>query len=237
MSPLPPSLPYRNALIIGAGPGISASLTRRLRAENIPVVIAARNVDKLAALVDETGAIALPVDATQASEVEALFNEADARIGAPEIVIYNASGRVRGPIVELDAAEVGNAIAVSALGAFHAVQQAARRMTSAGKGAILLTGATAGVKGFALSAPFAMGKFALRGLAQSAARELAPKGIHVAHFVIDGGVRADHRPEPADAPDSMLDPDAIAQTYMDVLRQHRSAWAWEIELRPWVEKF
>ena len=110
-------------------------------------------------------------------------------------------------------------------------------MIPAAKGAILLTGATAGVKGFALSAPFAMGKFALRGLAQSAARELAPKGIHVAHFVIDGGVRSDQRADPPDAPDSTLDPDAIAQTYIDVLRQQRSAWAWEIELRPWVEKF
>ncbi|BAO91105.1 SDR family NAD(P)-dependent oxidoreductase [Caballeronia cordobensis] len=231
------TLPYRNALIIGAGPGISGSLTRRLRAQNIPVVIAARNVDKLSALVDETGAIALPVDATDASEMETLFAETEARIGAPEVVIYNASGRVRGPIAELDAAQVEQAVAVTALGAFHAVQQAARRMIPKAHGAILLTGATAGVKGFALSAPFAMGKFALRGLAQSAARELMPKGIHVAHFVIDGGVRSDQRTDPPDAPDSTLDPDAVAQTYIDVLRQHRSAWAWEIELRPWVEKF
>ncbi|SAK67203.1 short chain dehydrogenase/reductase family oxidoreductase [Caballeronia catudaia] len=231
------TLPYRNALIIGAGPGISGSLTRRLRAENIPVIIAARNVDKLSALVDETGAIALPVDASDARAMEALFAETEARIGTPEVVIYNAGGRVRGPIAELDAAEVEQAVAVTALGAFHAVQQAARRMVPKAHGAILLTGATAGVKGFALSAPFAMGKFALRGLAQSAARELMPKGIHVAHFVIDGGVRSAQRTDPPDVPDSMLDPDAIAQTYIDVLRQHRSAWTWEIELRPWVEKF
>jgi NAD(P)-dependent dehydrogenase (short-subunit alcohol dehydrogenase family) len=231
------TLPYRSALVIGAGPGISASVTRRLRAENIPVVIAARNVAKLSSLVDETGAIALPVDASDASAMATLFAETEARIGAPEIVVYNASGRVRGPIAELDAAAVEEAVAVSALGAFHAVQQAARRMMPKNHGAILLTGATAGVKGFALSAPFAMGKFALRGLAQSAARELMPKGIHVAHFVIDGGVRSEHRTEAPDAPDSMLDPDAIAQTYLDVLRQHRSAWAWEIELRPWTEKF
>ncbi|MDR5782645.1 SDR family NAD(P)-dependent oxidoreductase [Caballeronia sp. LZ065] len=228
--------PYRSALIVGAGAGISASLTRRLRAENIPVVIAARNVDKLASLVDETGAVALPADAADASQIDALFSETEARIGAPEIVVYNASGRVRGPLAELDAAEVERAVAVSALGAFHVVQQAARRMTPAGRGAILLTGATAGVKGFALSAPFAMGKFALRGLAQSAARELMPNGIHVAHFVIDGGVRGSH-PEASGAPDSLLDPDAIAQSYIDVLRQHRSAWTWELELRPWVEKF
>ncbi|HEY4144380.1 SDR family NAD(P)-dependent oxidoreductase [Pinirhizobacter sp.] len=226
-------IPYRSALIIGAGPGISGSLTRLLRTAGIPVAIAARHIDKLTPLVEETGAIALAADASDASQVERLFAETDARIGAPELVIYNASGRVRGPIVELDPTEVEQAVAVSALGAFYAVQQAAKRMLPAGKGAILLTGATAGIKGFALSAPFAMGKFALRGLAQSAARELAPKGIHVAHIVIDGVVRG----ERADPSDSTLDPDAIAQSYIDLLRQHRSAWSWELEVRPWVEKF
>jgi len=230
-------IPYRSALIIGAGPGISASVTRMLRAADIPVVIAARRTDKLDALVEQTGAIALAVDASDASQVEKLFLETEARIGAPEIVIYNASGRVRGPIAEIDPAEVERAVAVSALGAFYAVQQAAKRMVPAGMGAILLTGATAGVKGFALSSAFAMGKFALRGLAQSAARELAPKGIHVAHIVVDGGVRAEHRADPPDSPDSTLHPDAIAHTYIDLLRQHRSAWSWEIEVRPWVEKF
>jgi NAD(P)-dependent dehydrogenase (short-subunit alcohol dehydrogenase family) len=114
------------------------------------------------------------------------------------------------------------------------VQQAARRMLPHGRGAILLTGATAGVKGFARSAPFAMGKFALRGLAQSAAREFGPHGIHVAHFVIDGGVRSATRP---DASDNTLDPDAIAQTYLDVLAQPRSAWTQEVDLRPWAETF
>ncbi|HEY2048926.1 MAG TPA: SDR family NAD(P)-dependent oxidoreductase [Caulobacteraceae bacterium] len=230
-------IPYRSALIIGAGPGISASLARLLRATGMPVVVAARRVDKLEALAAETGVIALPVDASDASQVARLFAETDARIGAPEIVVYNASGRSRGPITELDPVEVEKAVAVSALGAFYAVREAARRMAPAGKGAILLTGATASVKGFALSTPFAMGKFALRGRAQCAARELAPQGIHVAHVVVDGGVRAERRPDPADRPDSTLDPDAIAQSYVDLLRQHRSAWSWEIEVRPWVEKF
>ena len=230
-------IPYRSALIIGAGPGISGSITRLLRAADIPVVVAARNIERLKPLTDETGAIALPVDASDAGQIERLFSETDAHIGAPELVIYNASGRVRGPIAELDPKEVEQAVAVSALGAFYTVQQAARRMLPNNKGAILLTGATAGVKGFALSAPFAMGKFALRGLAQSAARELAPQGIHVAHIVIDGGVRAEHRPDPPERPDSTLDPDAVAQCYVDLLRQHRSAWSWEIEVRPWVEKF
>lgn len=230
-------IPYRNALIIGGGPGISASLTRQLRAAGLPVVIAARDTAKLASLVEQTGAIALPVDAAHAGQVERLFAETEARIGAPEIVVYNASGRLRGPIAELDAAAVEQAVAVTAFGAFHAVQQAARRMLPARHGAILLTGATAGVKGFALSAPFAMGKFALRGLAQSAARELTPQGIHVAHVVVDGVVRSASRVDPADSPDSTLDPDAVAQACLDLLRQHRSAWSWELEVRPWVEKF
>lgn len=227
-------IPYRSALIIGAGPGISASLTRLLRTAQIPVVVAARNVEKLAGLAAETGAIALPVDAARADRVEQLFAETEARIGAPQIVAYNASGRLRGPITGLEPEAVEEALRVSALGAFYAVRQAAIRMLPAGKGAILLTGASASVKGFALSAPFAMGKFALRGLAQSAARELGPGGIHVAHFIIDGSVAARGRADPADR---MLDPDAIAKTYVDILRQHRSAWSMEVEVRPWVEKF
>ncbi|SAL40554.1 short chain dehydrogenase/reductase family oxidoreductase [Caballeronia sordidicola] len=227
-------IPYRSALIIGAGAGISGSLTRLLREAGIAVVVAARDIGKLAALVNQTGAIALQADAADATQVERLFAETEARIGAPEIVIYNASGRVRGPIAELDPAQVEQAVAVSALGAFYSVREAAKRMEPPGKGAILLTGATAGVKGFPLSAPFAMGKFALRGLAQSAARELAPKGIHVAHIVVDGSVRSEHR---ADSQDNTLDPDAVAQSYVDLLRQHRSAWSWEIEIRPWTEKF
>ena len=166
-----------------------------------------------------------------------LFLDADKEIGEPDIVIYNASGRLRGEIAELDPKAVEQAIAVTAFGGFLAGREAARRMLKHGRGAILFTGASASVKGFALSAPFAMGKFALRGLAQSMARELAPKGIHVAHFVIDGGIRNPGREEPLDRPDSLLDPGAIAETYLNILMQPRSAWTWEIELRPWVEKF
>ena len=158
-------------------------------------------------------------------------------LGEPDVVVFNASARAHGPIAEIDPAAVEKAVAISALGGFFVTQQAAKRMIPHGRGAILLTGASASVKGFPLSSAFAMGKFALRGLAQSAARELGPKGIHVAHFVIDGGVRSARRPDPADKPDSTLHPDAIAQTYIDVLRQHRSAWSLEVELRPWVEHF
>jgi NAD(P)-dependent dehydrogenase (short-subunit alcohol dehydrogenase family) len=228
---------YRSALIVGTGPGLSASLARLFARQGLRVALAARRTDRLASLCAETGAAAHACDAADAGNVARLYEAVEAAQGAPDVVVYNASGRERGPLVDLDPAEVQRAIAISAFGGFLVAQQAARRMLPRGRGAILLTGATAGVKGFALSAAFAMGKFALRGLAQSMARELSPQGIHVAHFVIDGGIRSAARPVPADNPDSMLDPDAIAETYWHVLQQHRSAWSWEVELRPWVEKF
>ena len=230
-------IPYRTALIVGAGAGISASVARQLAAAGLKVGLAARNIEKLKDLAAETGALAFAADAADPASVARLFEQADARLGEPDVVVYNASARVRGRIVELDPEQVKRAIDISAYGAFLVVQQAARRMTPHGEGAILLTGATAGVKGFPLSSTFAIGKFGLRGLAQSAARELAPQGVHVVHFVIDGGVRSAMRPVPADRPDSLLDPDAIAQAYLAALRQPRSAWSWEIELRPWVEPF
>src|SRR5262245_38699912 len=228
---------YRTALIVGAGSGLSASLARLFSKNGIKVALAARTIDKLSGLAKETGAKVFACDATQRDQVEKLFADLDASLGAPDVVVYNASFRTRGPLIELDPAEVEKAIAVSAFGGFLVAQQAARRMLPQGRGAIFFTGASASVKGYAQSAPFAMGKFALRGLAQSMARELSPRGIHVAHFVIDGAIRNPGRTEPADKPDSMLDPDAIAQTYLSVLRQPRSAWTWEVELRPWVERF
>jgi NAD(P)-dependent dehydrogenase (short-subunit alcohol dehydrogenase family) len=228
---------YHAALIVGVGPGISASLARRLTGLGVKVGLAARDTGKLSELVKETGAAAFAADAADPAAIAALFEAAERAIGEPDIVVYNASARAPGTLAELDPAAVHRALDISAFGAFLVAQQAAKRMVPRGRGAILLTGATAGVKGFANSAAFAMGKFALRGLAQSAARELGPKGVHVAHFVIDGGVRSASRPDPADRPDSLLDPDAIAQTYVDVLRQPRSAWSLEVELRPWVERF
>ncbi|MDB5578976.1 MAG: hypothetical protein JWR80_4152 [Bradyrhizobium sp.] len=230
-------IPYRTALLVGVGPGIGASVARQLVAAGLKIGLGARNTDKLASLAAETGAEIFAVDAADPLSVSRLFEEADARLGAVDVVLYNASGRLRGPITELDPEEVRRAIEVSAFGGFLVTQQAAKRMLPRGAGAILLTGATASVKGFPLSAAFALGKFGLRGLAQSAARELAPKGIHVAHFVIDGGVRSAGYPDPADRPDSTLDPDAIAETYLAVLRQPRSAWSWEVEVRPWTENF
>jgi NAD(P)-dependent dehydrogenase (short-subunit alcohol dehydrogenase family) len=228
---------YKTALIVGAGEGLSASLARLLATQGIRVALAARKVEKLGALCHETGARAFACNATEPDDVERLFGLVEREIAVPDVVVYNASGRARGAFVDLVAADVAQAISVSAFGGFLVAQQAVKRMLPNKHGAILFTGASASVKGYPQSAPFAMGKFALRGLAQSMARELSPQGIHVAHFVIDGGIRSAVRTEPADRPDSMLDPDAIALSYWHVLQQPRSAWTWELELRPWVEKF
>jgi NAD(P)-dependent dehydrogenase (short-subunit alcohol dehydrogenase family) len=225
------------ALIVGAGDGISASFARVLAREGMKVGLAARNPDKLIVLTDEIGGLALRCDVTEVEQVERLFAEVDDQLGALDVVHYNPSYRAHGALVDLDPAEVRHALMVSAFGGFLVAQQAARRMLRQGRGAILFTGASASVKGYPRSASFAMGKFALRGLAQSMARELAPQNIHIAHFVIDGAVRSARRQEAADRPDSMLDPDAIAETYLAILKQPRSAWTWEVELRPWVETF
>jgi NAD(P)-dependent dehydrogenase (short-subunit alcohol dehydrogenase family) len=227
------------ALIVGAGPGLSGSLARLLAKEGFRVALAARDPGKLAALAQETGALAIRCDATRAGEVEAAFAALESKWGVPDLVVYNAAYRVRGPLVGLDPAEVERTLAVSAFGGFLVGQAAAKRMLARASGAVFFTGASASVKGYAESAPFAMGKFALRGLAQSMARELAPKGIHVAHFVIDGAIRSGaNDPRAAGrGEDALLAPDEIAKSYLAVYRQQRSAWSWELELRPWVEKF
>ena len=228
---------FRSALIVGAGHGLSAALARAFAKEGMQVALAARAPDKLAKLAQDIGARTFACDATQRADVEAVFAALDTAKAAPDVVVYNASYRTRGPLIDLDPAEVERAIAVTAFGAFLVAQAAVRRMLPHRHGAVFLTGASAGVKGYAQSAPFAMGKFALRGLAQSMARELSPQGIHVAHVVVDGGIRSARRIEPPDQPDSLLDPDAIAQSYIHLLHQPRNAWSWEIEVRPWVEKF
>jgi NAD(P)-dependent dehydrogenase (short-subunit alcohol dehydrogenase family) len=228
---------YRTALIVGVGAGLSASLARLFAKNGMKVGLAARRASELAGLANEVGGRAFACDATERADVVKVFADVEAAFGAPDVVVYNASYRTRGPFAELDPGEVAKALSVTAYGGFLVAQEAVKRMQPRGQGAILLTGASASVKGYAQSAPFAMGKFALRGMAQSLARELSPQGIHVAHIVIDGGIRSARRPDAADRPDSTLDPDAIAQSYLALLQQPRSAWAWEIELRPWLEKF
>lgn len=225
------------ALIVGAGEGLSASLARKLSGEGLKVALAARDPVKLSALVAETAGKAFRCDASKADEVSLLFERVQAEIGIPDVVVYNPSARVRGPITELDPAEVARALSVTAFGGFLVAQQAARVMVARGSGVIVFTGASASVKGYAQSASFAMGKFALRGLAQSLARELGPKGVHVAHVIIDGAVRSARNPDPEDRPDSHLDPDAIAEAYLSLIGQPRSAWTHELDLRPSTEQF
>ena len=229
----------KSALIVGAGSGISAAFARALHRDGYKVALSARSTEKLADLAKDTGAVVIGADATKAEAVKALFAEVDRALGSLDVVLFNASYRTRGPFLDLAPDEVAKTLTVSAFAGFLVGQEAAKRMVAQGRGAIFFTGASASVKGYAQSAPFAMGKFALRGLAQSMARELQPKGIHVAHFVIDGGVKNAERGRPGDAgtPDSLLDPDDIAQTYMATLKQPRSAWSLEVELRPWVERF
>ena len=231
------NLENKVALIVGAGSGLSAAIARSFAGAGMKVALAARSVDDLAPLATKIGATTFAADASEREAVRGLFADLGNVLGDPYAVVYNASYRTRGPFIDLDPAEVEKSLAVSAFGGFLVAQEAARRMLPKGAGAILFTGASASVKGYAQSAPFAMGKFALRGLAQSMARELSPQGIHVAHVVVDGGIRSARRPDAADRPDSMLDPDAIAASYLHLLQQERSAWTWEIEVRPWVEKF
>ena len=228
------------AVIVGVGSGLSASLARVLSDAGYDLLLTARNTGKIAELAAETGARVAAMDASDPAGVAGVFEDLPA---APRVVIYNPSARVRGPIAELDPDEVRAAVEVTAFGAFLTGQAAARLMLASEgdvRGTILFTGASAGVKGFANSAPFAMGKFAQRGLAQAMARELHPKGIHVAWVNIDGGIRNPLRPERVDAadnPDSMLCPDAIARAYLGLIEQDRSAWSDELTLRPWVETF
>ena len=226
------------ALIVGVGEKLSASLARLFAGEGIALGLAARNPDKIRDLAEETGAKTYSCDAGEPAQVEALFRDFVADLGAPDIVVYNPSGRVRGAVVDLPAEDVRQAIRVTCFGGFLVGQQAARLMLEKGSGSILFTGASASVKGYANSSSFAMGKFGLRGLAQSMARELAPQNVHVGHFVIDGGIgdASDERyGERGD--DGLLHPDEIAKAYLYVHRQHRSAWTWEVELRPWGENF
>jgi NAD(P)-dependent dehydrogenase (short-subunit alcohol dehydrogenase family) len=227
------------ALIVGSGPGLSASLARLFNKEGMKVALAARDVKKLDGLVKEIDGRAYACDASSPTDVKKLFQSVSQDIGDPNLVVYNASGRVRGPVTDLDPEDVRQTILITCYGGFLIGQEAAKRMVKAGNGTLLFTGASASVKGYANSPAFAMGKMGLTGLVQSMARELQPRNIHVAQVVIDGGISDPERPErlAARGPDGCLDPDAIAETYLHLHRQHRSSWASHIELRPWSEKF
>ena len=228
------------AIIVGAGSGLSASLARRFSRAGMKIALAARDTDKLASIHDETGASLYACDTVEIDQVNDLFGSVLCDLGTPTVVVSNASSRVRGIITEIDPDEVKKAMLITTYGGFLVGQAAAKLMVPAGRGTIMFTGASAGVKGFPMSATFAMGKFGLRGLAQSMARELHPQNVHVVHVVVDGGIRNTSRGRvegPDDDPDKWLDPDAIAETYYHLHTQHRSSWSWEIEVRPWIEKF
>ena len=218
-------------LIVGVGPGLSSSIARLCASRKMKVILAARDIKKLENLKKEIDAITISCDASDVKSVRNLFKEID-KIGVPNLVIYNPSMRVKGSITEIDAIQVQKAINVTCFGAFLVSQEASKRMLERKSGSIFFTGATAGVKGFANSSAFAMGKFALRGLAQSLARELHPQNIHIGHFVIDGAIGR----EPYGDYQTMH-PDEIAKSYLSFYDQEKSAWAWEIELRTSVEKF
>ena len=223
------------AIIVGAGYGLSASLARLLSKSGFDLVLASRNVEKNYNLAKETNAKLEECDVTSIQQVENLFKKADDILGTPDLVIFNPSARLRGTVEELDMRAAKKAIEVSTIGALSVAKEAATRMLIRGSGSIFFTGASASVKGFANSSVFAVGKFGLRGLAQSLARELHPKNIHIGHFVVDGQISP-----PLDTNnelDSKLISDEIANAYLHMHRQHRSAWSWEIELRPWIERF
>ena len=210
----------RSALIVGAGAGLSSSLAFQCKNSGMHVALAARDVGKLKSISEKTEASLHKCDASKIEDVNRLFEELDAKSGTPDLVVYNPSGRLRGAIETLNAEETKAALEVTCFGAFLVAQQAAKRMLARGSGSIFFTGASAGVKGFANSSVFAMGKFGLRGLAQALARELHPKNIHIGHFVIDGGIKSDARPERYGNGDyDMLDPDEIAKTYLQFHNQ------------------
>lgn len=225
-------------LVVGAGPGLGASVARRFAKEGFQVAVASRSREKIDAVAKSIdGAKGYTADVTDEGSVMALYQAVEADFGKPNVVVFNASGRVRKSVLDIESQEFIDAWMAACHGGFLVGREAARRMVPEGAGTILFTGATASVKSYANSAGFAVGKFGLRALAFSMAREFGPKGVHVGHIVVDGGIRASHRPEDPNVPDKWLDPDAIAESYWHLHAQHRSSWTVEIDVRPWVEKF
>jgi NAD(P)-dependent dehydrogenase (short-subunit alcohol dehydrogenase family) len=227
------------ALIVGVGPGLGAALARRFAQGGFAVAVAARDGSKLETLAREVGGRGYACDATDAASVQRLFDDVRRDLGAPSVAIYNAGAFAPGSVLDTNAAEFERCWRILCLGGFLVGQHAARAMVESGRGTILFTGATASLRGGANFANLAVGKFGLRALAQSMARELGPKGIHVGHVIIDGQIRSERYAhlEKERAPDGLLDPAAIAESYWHLHRQPRSAWTLELDLRPWVEKF
>jgi len=224
-----------SVVIVGVGPGLGAALGHRFAASGYTAVLASRSLDKVEKIAEEIRgggglAHAIAVDGVDEASVTDLVTRAEEEFGPLKVAIYNASGRVRKNVIDIEADEFVGAWMSACHGGFLLGREAARLMVPRRHGSILFTGATASVKAFAKSAGFAVGKFGLRALAQSMARDLHPQGVHVGHFVIDGGIGVDEG-------ETRLDPEAIAEVYHHFHTQPKSVWAWEIEVRPWVEGF
>lgn len=227
------------ALIVGVGPGLGAALGRRFAKAGAKVALASRRLAPVREIAKEYDASAYACDATDEQSVLDLYAAVERDFGtAPNIVVFNASGRVRGSVTDISVAEFKEAWERACLGGFIVGREAAKRMVPQGTGTILFTGATAGVKSYGKSAGFAVGKFGLRALSFAMARDFGPQGIHIAHVIVDGGIHGPHHAvESGKAEHHLLEPDAIAETYFQLHAQHRSAWTAEIDVRPWVESF
>lgn len=230
------------AVVAGVGPGLGVALVRRFAAEGLTVIAAARNASRLNALKEVRSAGRMHLhdcDVTRPEEVDALFGRAGALGGQLAIAVFNAGTYEPGRVVDIDAADFERCWRVGCFAGFLVGQAAARVMLAQGKGTIVFTGATASLRGGAGFANLASPKFALRALAQSMARELGPQGVHVTHVVIDGQIRSERYEHLLSerGPDSLLEPDVIADAYWQLHCQHRSAWTHELDLRPWAERF
>lgn len=238
----------RAAIVIGAGDALGGAIARRFAREGYAAVISRRHADQLedlAAAIRDAGGAAHPfgLDARQEDQVTALFDRVEAEIAPVEVCVFNIGANVRFPIAETTARVYFKVWEMAAFAGFLAGREAARRMTPRGKGTILFTGATASVRGREGFAAFSGAKHALRALAQSMARELGPRGIHVAHTIIDGAIDtawiAENFPEryALKDQDGILNPDHIAEAYWMLHAQPRDAWTHELDLRPWTESF
>jgi NAD(P)-dependent dehydrogenase (short-subunit alcohol dehydrogenase family) len=230
------------AVVVGVGPGLGWALVRRFAAAGMQVAMAARTRARLDALLESEPLARVrgyACDATDPGAVAGLFDQIERELGLPDLVVFNAGTYQPGGILEIDPADFERCWRIGCYGGFLVGQAAARRMIPRGRGTILFTGATASLRGRAGFASLAVPKFGLRALAQCMARELGPKGIHVAHVVIDGQIRSErHEPMLAQhGPDALLEPEAVAEVYDRLHRQPRSAWTQELDLRPWVERF
>ena len=229
------------AVVVGAGPGLGAALCRRFAAGGLKVAAARRRVEEAQALAGEIGGRAYACDAREAGSVAELFEAVDRDLGTPELVVFNAGAFRPAGILEIHPDDFERCWRIGCLGGLHVGQQALQRMAAAGHGTLILTGATASLRGGKGFANLASPKFGLRALAQSMAREFGPQGVHVAHTIIDGQIRNDdrggHHSASERGEDALLAPEAIAESYWQLHLQPRSAWTHELDLRPWVERF